>query len=71
MSPSTAIKVMGSAAIKEAYLELVPLFEQASGHKVITTWTGGVNIVKRVSAGELTDMVMQSATAIDGLIKLG
>ena len=71
MSSSTEIKVMGSAAIKEAYLELAPQFERASGHKVITTWTGGVDIVKRISAGELTDMVMQSASAIDGLIQLG
>ena len=71
MSSPTEIKVMGSAAIKEAYLELVPKFEQASGHKVITTWIGGVEIVKRVSAGEHTDMVVQSASAVDGLIKLG
>jgi molybdate transport system substrate-binding protein len=71
MSQPAEIKVMGSAAIKEAYLELVPLFEKASGHKVITTWTGGVDIVKRVSAGEFTDMVVQSATAVDGLIKIG
>jgi molybdate transport system substrate-binding protein len=71
MSSSTEIKVMGSAAIKEAYLELVPQFERASGHKVITTWTGGVEIVRRVSAGEATDMVVQSAKAVDGLIKIG
>ncbi len=70
MSPNT-IKVMGSAAIKEAYLELAPLFEKASGHTVITTWIGGVDIVKRVTAGEATDMVFQSASAIDGLIALG
>ena len=71
MSSPTEIKVMGSAAIKEAYLELVPQFERASGHKVITTWIGGVDIVKRVAAGEHTDMVFQSASAIDGLIQLG
>ena len=71
MSSPTRIRVMGSAAIKEAYLELVPQFEHASGHKVITTWTGGVDIAKRVAAGEFTDMVVQSASAVDGLIKLG
>jgi molybdate transport system substrate-binding protein len=71
MSLPAEIKVMASAAIKEVAIELIPQFERASGHKVITTWTGGVDIVKRVSAGEFTDMVMQSASAIDGLIQLG
>ena len=71
MSSPTTIKVMGSAAVKEAYLELVPPFEKASGHKVITTWIGGVDIVKRVTAGEATDMVFQAGNAIDGLIKIG
>ncbi len=62
---------MSSAAIKEALLVLIPQFEHASGHRVITTFTDGVDIVKRVSAGELTDMVFQAAAAIDGLIELG
>jgi ABC-type molybdate transport system substrate-binding protein len=29
------IKVMASAAFKEAYLELVPEFERSTGHKVV------------------------------------
>lgn len=62
---------MGSGAIKEAFVELAPLFERASGHKVIATWIGGVEIARRVAAGEFTDMVFQAAAAIDGLIKLG
>ena len=32
------IKVMLSAAFKEAYLELVPPFERASGHQVENLW---------------------------------
>ena len=71
MTQNATIKVMVSAAFKEAYLELVPQFERATGHKVVTTWAGGVDIVKRVSEGEFTDMVMQSASAVDGLIKSG
>ena len=33
------IKVMASAAVKEAYLDLVPAFEKTSVHKVTTIWT--------------------------------
>ena len=32
------IKVMLSAAFKEAYLQLVPQFERATGHNVETHW---------------------------------
>ena len=39
MPASAAIKVMTSAAFKEAYLELVPQFEHASGHPVVTKVT--------------------------------
>jgi molybdate transport system substrate-binding protein len=71
MPSATEIKVMGSAAIKEAFVALASQFERASGHKVIPTWIGGVEITKRVAAGEFTDLVFQSATAIDSLIQLG
>ena len=37
---SSTINVLSSNAIKAAYQELVPLFERASGHKVMTTWAG-------------------------------
>lgn len=68
MTSPTLITVMASGAMKEAFVELAPLFERASGHKVIATWLGGVEIARRVAAGEFTDMVFQAAAAIDGLI---
>lgn len=71
MSTPSTLKIMASGAVKEAFLELVPQFERASGHTVVATWTGGVEIVKRVSAGEHTDLVFQAANAIDGLIAQG
>ena len=36
------IKVMLSAAFKEAYLELVPQCERAAGHKVVSLWVPSV-----------------------------
>jgi molybdate transport system substrate-binding protein len=65
------INVMSSMSIKEAYLELVPLFEKESGHKVVTRWVGSADIVKRMRAGETTDLVIMAAGAIDELAKEG
>src|SRR5258708_39665813 len=62
------ISVMCSLAIKEAYLELVPRFEKESGQKVATAWAGMVDIRKRMLAGEVVDLVIGSAAAIDELI---
>lgn len=56
MTASRTINVMATAAFKEAYLELVPQFERASGHQVISTWTNTLEIVRRVKAGEATDL---------------
>jgi molybdate transport system substrate-binding protein len=65
------IKVIASNAIKEPYLELVPRFEKASGHKVVTTWSGTEAIYKKVSGGEVTDIVISASTGIDKLIAEG
>jgi len=65
------IKVLASGATKEAYLELVPQFEKASGHKVVTTWAGTVDIKKRIAAGEVFDLVVVAGPEIDEFIKQG
>lgn len=71
MSHPAEIKVMSSAAMKAAYLELVPAFERATGHKVVTTWVPGVDLMKRVKDGETCDLVIMQASSIDELVKLG
>jgi molybdate transport system substrate-binding protein len=65
------VKVMASAAIKEAYLELVPQFEKTTEHKVATTWAGTVDMMKRLTGGEVFDLVVMAGPSIDELIKLG
>ena len=57
------IKVLSSIATREAYLELVPQFEKATGHKVVTTWAGTVAIMKRMAAGERYDLVIISSAS--------
>jgi molybdate transport system substrate-binding protein len=65
------IRVISSAAMKEAFLDLMPAFEKASGHKVTMVWAGGVDIVRRVREGELADAVVLARPAVEALIKDG
>lgn len=69
--PSTTLNVMATAAFKEAYLELVPQFERATGHNVVTIWTTTNSVVANINAGTFTDMAVMSAEAIDTLVAAG
>jgi molybdate transport system substrate-binding protein len=65
------IKVMLSAAFKEAYLELVPQFERASGYKVESLWVPSVQMMTRLKGGESVDLVILSAASLDEIRKAG
>jgi molybdate transport system substrate-binding protein len=65
------IKVIASNAVREPYRELVPVFEKATGHRVTIDWGGTVDIVKRVGAGEIADIVIIPAARIDDFVKQG
>ncbi|HMJ31710.1 MAG TPA: substrate-binding domain-containing protein [Xanthobacteraceae bacterium] len=65
------IRVLSTQATEEAYRELVPEFEKATGHKVATTFTGTLDANKRLAAGESYDLLIMSASSIDEHIKGG
>jgi molybdate transport system substrate-binding protein len=65
------IKVIGSPGFREAYNELVPAFEKATGNRVTTTWDGVNNVAKRVAGGETADIVILPVAQIEDLIKQG
>jgi molybdate transport system substrate-binding protein len=65
------IKLIAANALKEAVLELVPEFDGASGHQVTTIWGGTEGITKRVTDGEMVDVVLIAAPNIDRLIADG
>ena len=71
MPGQAEIKVLSSIATREAYLELVPRFEQATGHKVTTTWAGTTDIMKRMAAGESHDLIVISSAELDELVRQG
>jgi molybdate transport system substrate-binding protein len=62
---------MLSAAFKEAYLELVPQFERATGHKVESLWVPSVQMMSRLRGGETVDLVILSAASLEELRKAG
>ena len=70
------IRVVTSGAFTAAYLELVPQFERASGHKVVTAFGASIGpapsaIPNRLQRGEPIDVVILAASALDDLIKDG
>ena len=62
------VKVMASNAVKEPLLELVSAFETSSGHRVTMIWGGTEGLAKRVSGGEVVDLIIIAAPNIDQLI---
>ena len=65
------IRMLAAGAVKEAFLELIPQFESASGNKVAATWTGSADIRKRIGAGEAFDLVIVSAPDVEAFVKDG
>jgi len=71
MANAAEIQVISTRATEEVYGELVPQFEKASGHKVTTTFTGTLDLQKRIAAGERYDVIIIVDSAIDDFIKSG
>ena len=71
MARAAEIAVISTVAHKDAYIEMMPAFERASGHKVVTQWVPTVEVLRRIKAGEATDLVLMVASGIDELTKVG
>src|SRR5258707_15629926 len=71
IAEAAEIRLFASGALKEAYLELIPAFEKASGHKVRLDWSSTTEIRKRVAAGELHDLVILGDSGTEALIRDG
>ena len=62
---------MLTAAFKEAYLELVPVFERATGNNETSVWVSSVDMMTRLKAGEVVDLAICSVKAADELAAAG
>jgi len=70
------IKVMTSGAFTEAYLHIIPEFEQTTHNKIVTSYGASMgnasdSIPSRLDRGEPVDVVILAAEALDQLIKAG
>ena len=70
------IRVVTSGAFTEAYKKLVPLFEAATGHRVISSYGASIgnapdSIPSRFARGESFDMVILSEGGLEALMKDG
>jgi len=72
MQKTAVVNVLSSIAMREALLEFATMFEKAGGCKVELNFVGGVEIVRRLRAGEGgADVVVLQASAIDELAQAG
>ena len=65
------VKVMIPPPVREILNDLIPRFEQASGHKVFATYESSWLLVGRLEKGEAADIVFLTAAQSDDLIKRG
>jgi molybdate transport system substrate-binding protein len=62
------LKLLSSMAAREVLAQLCKAFTAQTGRVVATEAAGGVEVAKRIQAGEAADVVVLSDTAIDKLI---
>jgi molybdate transport system substrate-binding protein len=70
------IRVVSSGGFTAAYNQLVPLFEAATGHKVVTAYGASMgsaedSIPSRLARGEQFDIVILADSALEALVKEG
>jgi molybdate transport system substrate-binding protein len=69
--PASPLKLVSSMATREVLGELVSRYQREAAQPVVAEAGGGVDIAKRVQAGEAVDVVVLASNAIDKLIADG
>jgi molybdate transport system substrate-binding protein len=59
------VRVLAPNAAKDSVSEAIAVFEKATGHRVVASWSGTEAITKRVAEGEVVDVVVNAAPNID------
>jgi len=63
--------VISTTAAKEALIEIVPMFERASGQRVNITYGGGLALARKISEGLAGDLFIGPEEFTDPLLKEG
>jgi molybdate transport system substrate-binding protein len=66
--PPRPLKLLSSMATREVLAEIAARYRHDTARSVITEAAGGVDVAKRVQAGEAVDAVVLASNAIDKLI---
>src|SRR2546428_7882866 len=65
------IKVLASNGVKEALQELAPVFERATGNKLVITFGLAAALKRQIEGGEAFDLAILTSAGIDDLAKQG
>ncbi|MBX5462617.1 MAG: substrate-binding domain-containing protein [Steroidobacteraceae bacterium] len=65
------LRLISSMATREVLRELATRYQEATKQAVVTEAAGGVDVAKRVQAGEAVDIVVLASNVIDKLIAEG
>src|SRR4029450_10599810 len=65
------LKVVAPNAVKDTVAELSARFEKEAKHTLVLSWAGSEAISKRVSDGEIFDVVVSTSPSLDRLAKDG
>ena len=71
MGEARRITIMPTAAVKEAFRELVPPFEQRNGCNVNALWMPTMDMIRRLESGEVVDLILLTGETIDALAAKG
>lgn len=66
-----ALKLISSMATRNVLAELASRFQRATGQPIAAEAAGGIDVARRVHAGEAVDVVILASDAIDKLIAAG
>lgn len=65
------VKALVTIGVQSAIEALAPLFEKASGTRIVATWSTSALLNERIRGGEQADLLISTRAGIDGLIKEG
>src|ERR1041385_6343765 len=68
---ATPLKVLSSMATRQLLAELAQRCAHDLSQQLVTAAAGGVDVAKRVQAGEIVDIVVLASNVIDNLISQG
>jgi molybdate transport system substrate-binding protein len=68
LMPARALKLLSSMAAREVLAELAARYQARTQQAVSCEAAGGVDVAKRLQAGEVVDVVVLASTAIDKLL---